>query len=86
MYKGLRADDAAMSFLFPQQGDGRLPRDDDQAYASPRGSQNRLSRSNTVDGAAAPVELHLQNGAADSTTAATVQRRRVVFPDPVAFR
>ena len=84
MYKGLRADDAAMSFLFPQQGDGRLPRDEDQASA--RGSQNRLSRSNTVDGTAAPAELQLQNGAADSTAAATVQRRRVVFPDPVAFR
>ncbi|PHH91637.1 hypothetical protein CDD83_10923 [Cordyceps sp. RAO-2017] len=73
------------SLTLPTHQDGRLHRDD-EPLASRAGTPARPSRPGPPDGASAPQDPPVQDGVVPPAFAAPIQRRNLVFPDPIAFR
>ncbi|KAI0473646.1 hypothetical protein GGR56DRAFT_648401 [Xylariaceae sp. FL0804] len=76
----------AMSLRIPaQSGDARVHRDDDTAFAT--ANSHKTPRPSPADGAVTTIiDTKSNPGPADSLPSPSAQWRRVVIPDPVAFR
>lgn len=72
-----------MSFILPFPHEGRAKEDGTPWPA--RGPDRRLGRANTRDGTSQD-DSQLLDSAAQALSGASISRRHVVFPDPIAFR
>lgn len=86
-----------MAFLFPAPLDHRTQRlDDDFLAAAARGQAQRSTRANPHDAALAPMQgefqspAQLQDGGVEAVPSLQqlppMQRKNLVFADPIAFR
>jgi hypothetical protein len=76
-----------MAFLFAGPAtDASFHRDEDYISAGRAAQLRKNNKGAALDGPRSSMEAQHQDGAQDATTAAAIQRRNVVFPDPLAFR